>query len=271
MRALLILSLAALSTVVGAQTQEPARIDVVSIKKTPPDTPGGSFGPRPGGGVVAVNMPMRSLISLAYTLEDSNRIEGAPDWFFREGYSVNATYAGELRSDMRAAWREVFADRFKLKARLEQREVDAFAVVLARPDRGVPPGLKRIATDCAGLRAARQRGETPPTPALTPSGAVPCGGRYGGGMVTSTGMPIQQFVRSIQASAGRIMIDKTGLEGDYEFTIKYSSPRAGAAPDPDAGPDIFTALQEQLGLKVEPTRATIEILVIEHIERPTPD
>ena len=81
-------------------------------------------------------------------------------------------------------------------------------------------------------------------------------------------MPIAQFVRSIQSSAGRIMIDRTGLEGDYEFTFRYSTPRPGGGPpDPDAAPDLFTALSEQLGLKVEPTRTTSEFLIVEHIEK----
>ena len=248
-------------------------IEVVSIKPTPEGTPGGSFGSRPGGGIVAINMPMSSLISLAYELNDSNAIEGAPAWFFRDGFDVNATYTGQPTADQtRAAWRAVFSDRFRLKARIERREVPAFAVVLARPGQPLPAGMTRIATDCAALRAARQRGETPPTPPLTPAGAPPCGGRYGGGQIVSSGMPIAQFVRSIQASAGRIMIDRTGLEGDYEFTFRYSTPRPGGGPsDPDAAPDLFTALSEQLGLKVEPTRATSDFLIVEHIERPTPN
>jgi uncharacterized protein (TIGR03435 family) len=196
-------------------------IEVVSIKPTPEGTPGGSFGNRPGGGIVASNMPMSSLISLAYELTDSNAIEGAPTWFFREGFDVNAKYAGQPTPDQtRAAWRAVFADRFKLKARIDRREVPAFAVVLARPGQPLPVGMTRIATDCAALRAARQRGETPPAPPLTPAGATPCGGRYGGGQIVSSGMPIAQFLRSIQSSAGRIMIDRTGFEGDYEFTFK---------------------------------------------------
>jgi uncharacterized protein (TIGR03435 family) len=247
-------------------------IEVVSIKPTPPGTAGGSFGSRPGGGVVTVNMPMRSLISLAYELTDSNAIEGAPEWFFREGFDVNAKYAGQPTPDQtRAAWRAVFAERFKLKARLDTREVQAFSVVLAQPERGVPPGLTRVDVDCAGRRAAFQRGEPPPELKPLPNGMVPCGSSYSGNTVTTGGMPLAQFLRSVQLSAGGLLLDKTGLDGYYAFTVKYSSPRAGIAPDLDAPPDLVTALREQLGLKLEPTRATTEVLVIEHIERPAPD
>lgn len=254
--------------------QAGTRIEVVSIKPTPPDTPGGSFGSRPGGGVTTVNMPLSSLISLAYSLPDPNRIEGAPDWFFREGFTVNAVYSSPPSGDpepLRQQWREVFADRFKMKARLETREVQAFNVVLARPERGVPPGLTKVDVDCAGLRAALGRGEKWPEMKPLPNGMQPCGSSYSGSTITSGGMPIAQFLRSIQFGAGGILIDRTGLEGNYSFTFRSSRPRAGVIPAPDDPSDVPTALNEQLGLKLEPTRTMAEYLVIEHVERPTPD
>ncbi len=273
MRALLTVLLCC--AVAGLAAQTVPGLEVVSIKPTPAGTAGGSFGARPGGGIVTVNMPVSSLISLAYELQSSDAIEGAPDWFFRDGFDVNARTAPGLTPEQtRNIWRAVFADRFKLKARYETRDVPAYAVVLARPDRPLPSGLKRIEADCAALTAARQRGETPPPPPLTSTGEPPCGARYTGGMVVSTGMTIANFVRSIQAGTGRVLVDRTGLQGDYEFTFTYSSPRPGAADAASLGddrPSIFTALQEQLGLTLEPTRTTSEFLIIEHIERPTPD
>lgn len=273
MRTRLTLLLVLLAVGTHAQSQEPFRIEVVSIKRGAPDAQGASLGTRPGGGVSATNIPFRSLITLAYPGLTSDAIEGAPDWFMFEGYDVNAIYAGKPDGDrLQQAWRAVFADRLKLKARLETREVDAYALVLARPDQGVPRGLTRISTDCLALAAARRRGETPPDPPLTPSGQPPCAGKFGpGGLVVTTGMSLQRLAQSIQGATGRPWIDKTGLTGDYEFTLRYSSPRAGAAPDPDAPPDLFTALREQLGLKLEPTRLATNYLVIEHIDRPTPD
>lgn len=265
----------ALTVTASLLAQEAPRIEAVSIKRTPDGVSGGSFGSRPGGGTVTVNMPMRSLISLAYETPGLDRIEGAPDWFSREGYDVNAVVSGRPTPEQsRELWRAVFAERFKLKAHYETREVPAYDVVLARPGQPLPPGLKRIAADCDALRAARQRGETPPTPPLTSTGAQPCGGSYSGGSVVSTGMKIANFVRSIQGGTGRVLIDKTGLEGDYEFTLTYAPPPHGAV-DPtalgDDRPSIFTALQEQLGLKLEPTTTRIDVLVVDHIERPTED
>lgn len=273
MKPILALLLALLTAGVHAQSQDTFRIDVVSIKPTPPDTPGGSFGTRPGGGVTTVNMPMSSLISLAYQLPDPNRIEGAPDWFFRAGFTVNAVYAGKPTSEdeSRLRWREVFADRFKLKARVEQRDVQAFNVVLAQPERGLPPGLTRVDVDCAARRAAFQRGEKPTELPPLPNGMSPCSGSYNGTTITSGGMPLAQFLRSIQNGAGGILIDQTGLEGNYAFTLKSASRRPGVVPDPDGPPDLVTALREQLGLRLQPTRAMTDFLVIEHIERPTPD
>lgn len=260
-----------LVTAVASVAAQDSVIEVVSIKPTPPGTAGGSFGNRPGGGIVTVNMPMSSLISLAYQLPNSTNIEGAPDWFQRQGFDVNAKYTGRLTPEQtRAAWQAVFADRFKLKARIETREVAAFNVVLDRPERGVPQGLTKIDVDCAARNDAFRRGETPPDLKLLPSGITPCGASYRGSTITSGGMPISQFVWSIQNGLGRILIDKTGLEGNYAFTISSAPSRPGA-PNPDNLPDMVTALKEQLGLKLEPTRTTTEYLVIEHIERPTPD
>ncbi len=94
---------------------------------------------------------------------------------------------------------------------------------------------------------------------------------YAGTTITSGGMPIAQFLRSIQNGAGGILVDKTGLEGNYAFTLKSASRRPGVAPDPDGPPDLITALREQLGLRLQPTRVMTDYLIIEHIERPTPD
>jgi uncharacterized protein (TIGR03435 family) len=263
------------TTVLGAQTPPPPApsIEAVSIKPTPGTTTGASFGSRPGGGIVAVNMPMRSLISLAYELPSSDAIEKAPDWFVRERYDVNAVVSGKPTPEQsRELWRAVFADRFKLKAHVEMREVPAFTMVLARPGQPLPRGLKKIETSCASLTEARQRGETPPTPPLAANGMPHCSMRMGIGTVDSAGMTMERFAGSIQGLTGRVLVDKTGLQGDYEFTLTYSGTRPGAADASALGddrPSIFTALQEQLGLKLEPTRTQVEYLVIDHIERPT--
>jgi uncharacterized protein (TIGR03435 family) len=84
------------------------------------------------------------------------------------------------------------------------------------------------------------------------------------------------LARSITAAAGRVVIDGTGLAGDYEFTLRYSPARPIGAPDDTStpatdSPTIFTALREQLGLKLEPEQGPLEILTIDRIERPTPD
>ena len=76
--------------------------------------------------------------------------------------------------------------------------------------------------------------------------------------------------RSISGAAGRMIVDKTGLTADYDFTLRYSTQRPGE-PNPDDVPNIVTALQEQLGLKLEPARGPVEFVVIDHIERPTVD
>jgi uncharacterized protein (TIGR03435 family) len=101
------------------------------------------------------------------------------------------------------------------------------------------------------------------------SGAPPCGMLGGGGTMRYGGISMAGLARSISGAAGRVVVDKTGLDGIYEFTLRYSTQPLGGSPD-DA-PSIFTALQEQLGLKLESTKGPVEILVIDQVERPTED
>jgi len=106
----------------------------------------------------------------------------------------------------------------------------------------------------------------------------------GGGNLVVNGIEIREFANVLSRQLGRIVIDKTGLGGKYEFTLKWTpderqgqmfkgagdggAPR-DTAPPPEAGPSIFTALQDQLGLKLESQKAPVDVLVIEHIERPS--
>ena len=78
-----------------------------------------------------------------------------------------------------------------------------------------------------------------------------------------------ELAGSISGGAGRVVVDKTGLDGIFEFTLRYSTQPLGGSPD--EAPSIFTALQEQLGLKLESTKGSVEVLVIDSVERPTPD
>ena len=90
-------------------------------------------------------------------------------------------------------------------------------------------------------------------------------------MVRSGGTSLAVLMGNIGGAAGRVVVDKTGLTGNYEFTLRWDARPPGSPPTDDDRPSVFTALQEQLGLKLEPDRAPLRVLVIDRIEKPTED
>jgi uncharacterized protein (TIGR03435 family) len=144
------------------------------------------------------------------------------------------------------------------------------------------PGLKPSATDCAAQANARRGGPAPgPPPAPPgPNDPFPCGLGLMPGMVRMGGMPIGQLTQMLTGQSGRLVFDRTGLTGNWDLTLRFAIEQGGGPPppgdvnlppvDPDA-PSLFTALQEQLGLKLESTKAPVDVTVIDSIERPTDD
>ena len=124
--------------------------------------------------------------------------------------------------------------------------------------------------DCNAIQAARRAGSKDPFPA-TSNGAPPCGMSMRGekGMTVLLGArPLSTLASSFGSGLGRVVVDKTGLTGNFDVTLRYME-RPSSNPPPDEPPNVFTALQEQLGLKLEADRAPLRILVIDRIERPT--
>ena len=164
--------------------------------------------------------------------------------------------------------RALLAERFNFKGHYESREQPIYELVLARPSQPLPSALRKVDVDCEARRAAGIRGEKLPELPRLSNGQLPCSMSMNGGdflKITSGGMTMANLGRSIQSLAGRIILDKTGLEGSYEFTLSFTQ-----NPGPNSEHiDVFTALQEQLGLKLESARGPVRMLVIDHIDRPT--
>ena len=178
--------------------------------------------------------------------------------------------------------RAMLADRFKLVAHMEKREQPAYDLVVARSDGRLGPNIKPSEVDCAAQAAAdraaadaaRATGTPPPRPQCSAFGgpAPPCAFRMMGDRLDG-GSTMEMLTRLLRPAAGRVIVDKTGLTGYYQVTLTYDR-AAGlrgpdAAPAADAAPSVFTAVQEQLGLKLEPSRTSRETLVIDRLERPT--
>ncbi|HKE85269.1 MAG TPA: TIGR03435 family protein [Vicinamibacterales bacterium] len=252
--------------------QAPAQFDIVSIKKNTSLEAGGGMRSLPDGTSVMVNQPIRSLIMVAAPVP-VREVEGLPDWAMQERYDITTKPpAGSTREQRSEMMRTMFEERMKLKAHVEQRERDIFALVVARSDGRLGPQLKPSTLDCS----PRPPGTPPPPPPTSFSEADAqgrCGGLFGQGVIVSGGILLDSLVLSISGLAGRQVINRSGLQGFYALTLRFALPRGpgaatGAAAD-DNLPDFFTALQEQLGLKLQPEKATIPIFVIDHIERPT--
>jgi uncharacterized protein (TIGR03435 family) len=182
--------------------------------------------------------------------------------------------------------RSLLADRFKLVAHTEQRELPIYTLVKAREDGKLGSALKPAAVDCGP--GGRGRGGPPPPPPGGPGAAPPlgagCRAMMAPGRLTAGGQPIEQLARMLAPQLGRPVYDKTGLNGAYDFELVFmpeggrgmpiGPPPPGAPPlppiDPDA-PSLFTAIQEQLGLKLEAGRGPVDVIVIDSVQPPTED
>jgi len=161
--------------------------------------------------------------------------------------------------------RSLLEDRFRMSVRREIRDLPIYALVIARADGRLGPRLRRPTSDfCARRAAAADKGIDMPPPA----GTV-CGIRGNSNELTAGSFPIAGFARFLAGESGRLVVDRTGLTGEWDFDLKWSAPGA-PNPDPDH-PVIFTALLEQLGLRLEATNGPVEALVIDRIEALIPD
>ena len=194
---------------------------------------------------------------------------GLPEWAENDPYDVTAKPpAGATPEQRRAMMRRLFADRMKLVAHIEQRERNAFALVLARSDKQLGPNLKPSTLDCG----PRPAGAAPPDPDLPqpPDARQRCGMAFGPTSIVSGGISMDLLVNSLSGLAGGLVNNRTGLPGFYSVELHFS-PDGLTATDArgDEPPQFPTALQEQLGLKLEREKTMVPVLVIDSIERPS--
>jgi uncharacterized protein (TIGR03435 family) len=177
--------------------------------------------------------------------------------------------------------RSLLTERFKLAFHNETRDMPVYALMKARTDGKLGAGLTPAANDCAALGRGRRGGGPPPAPPQ-PGQKMECGMMIGPGRLNAGGMPMSNLATALAPQVGRIVLDKTELTGNYDFELIYA-PEAlggvGAPPllnggqvqvDPNA-PNLFTALQEQLGLKLDSQRGPVDVVVIDRIEVPAAD
>ncbi len=273
--------------VVTALAQTPERLpsfEVASVKRNVSGEDRLRMVTQPGGRLIVTNARLKALIANAFEMADSPslvdvRILGGPDWIGSERYDINAKANTEFKPspdgpprELLLMIRSLLEERFKLKAHRETRELPIYELVVARADRRLAPEMRKPAADCeaaiaAGIPPPRQPGEPPP-----------CGLMGGPARMIAGGATMQQLAANLTVRLDRLVFDKTGLTGRFAFNLAWTpdrlpteAPPPGIPPiDPD-GPGLFTALQEQLGLKLRPARGQVDVLVIDSVEHPTAD
>jgi uncharacterized protein (TIGR03435 family) len=246
-----------------AQIPERLAFDTVSIKPTSADTlPRWRVAP----GRLMANRTVKELVQMAFTTSGGafrvEQIVGGPDWVDTAHFAINAQYAltdEEARVTNPISFgphplaplvRALLENRFKLATHIEQRELPVYALVLARSDRRLGPQLHVSSLNDADCEARHQRASAT---------APPCGLRNTANGFTAIGAPFS-VVRAFFGPLDRPMLDRTGLDGRFDAEFRREDNVA-----------IFTTLQEQLGLKLDPRREPLDVLVIDHVERPTED
>jgi uncharacterized protein (TIGR03435 family) len=266
--ALVLIAVAALS----AQEAAPRpKFEVATIKRNVTVDAGGGGGLRPNGSYRLVNVDVRTMIRIAYRSDRSqlfpSQIIGAPAWT-SETYDITAKAGDDLSLKTQAEilraqpllLQSLLEDRFKLKVHRETRQLPMYALVLARKDGTLGPQLRLSRLDCSVDFSK-------------------CSINFVPGRFSSGSTPIVSLVTYLASAAVQsVVVDRTGLEGRYELNLEWTPDRTplplnGDAPPPPSldKPSIFTALQEQLGLKLESERGPVDVVVIDHIERPTED
>jgi uncharacterized protein (TIGR03435 family) len=261
-----------------------ATFAAASIRRNVSADTGSAVGRRPGGRLEAQNATLRELILFAYPLQDTQLV-GEPGWVNTDRWNISAALdetraaAPDSREQTTVALRALLADRFKLALRPEVRDLSVYALVRVR-DGGAPgPSLRPSTVDCPALQAAMSRGEQPAGgPPRSADGRPLCESRGTLGTFEMAGMPLSNLASALSNRVQRIVVDRTGFTGTWDVTLKFApeasqAPRGTLAPgdalpaaDPN-GASLFTALQEQLGLKLESARAPVDVTVIDRAER----
>jgi uncharacterized protein (TIGR03435 family) len=272
-------SLLCLGGLAAAQDPAPkAEFEVVSIKLNKSQDFRVMIRPTPGR-FVAANIPLQLLLTLVYRLKDF-QLSGAPAWLRSERYDIEAKTPGDVKASgpalidaMVPMLQKLLEDRLQLRFHRETKDLPLYALTVVKPGK-----LHESVGECGPLP---DKPPPPPEPGKLP--ALMCGGfmMFPGRLEANTAS-MNQIVDGLSRLSQRTVVDKTNLTGKYDIKLEWTPeegqlpqlPGGGAGlpplptPDPN-GPSLFTAVQEQLGLKLESQKGPVEIFVIDHIERPS--
>lgn len=221
--------------------QLPQAFEVASIKPNPTGTGTTTLNTSSGGRLTAFNVSLRLLIQFAYGVKD-DEIAGGPGWLGTEKYDIaaEADSPSEFKEEeLRPMLQTLLADRFRLKVHRETRELTVYSLMVAKN----------------GPKLAEHTGEARSS----------TGTSYESGVLTmnATKASMASFANSLGRQLARTVIDSTGLRGEFDFKLEW----APAQTADSSSPSLFTAIQEQLGLKLESTKGPVEVVVIDSAEK----
>ena len=274
----------------AVQATERPRFDVASVKQNKSTNQFITAQVEPGGRFVAQNFSLKLLVAMAYKVRDF-QIVGGPSWMDTDRFDITAKAERELppmQADgqigpLELMLQSLLAERFGLVARPETQDRPMYALVFARADRRLGEKLQRSTVDCAAMLAERSRSGEPIRGPLMGKERPVCGMAITPWSMRVGGVPLSQFASVLSQMTSRFVEDRTGLSGAYDIDLECTPPGARAGgPGGDAspipapplnpnGPTLETAVQEQLGLKLEATRGPVPMVVVDRAEAPTPD
>lgn len=254
--------------------------EAASVKQnTSPESDFGVSGPRPGG-FTTTNAPLDLIIVYAFGTR-TDQVLNLPPWTHTERFDIVTKYPDGAVADPQQVMlmvQALLAERFHLKTHTETREVSAYSLVVARRDGRLGPKLTPNTTDCAAYLAERRAagqivrangtGDPPLCSPMVSSNQF----------IKASAKPIDNLAAAIAQRVGRPVINKTGLTGNFDINLEWSPELSaalgstnGRSAFPNDGVPLVTAVQEQLGLKLESTRAPSQFIVIDQVEHLIPD
>jgi uncharacterized protein (TIGR03435 family) len=240
---------------------------------------------QPGGRMVTTNVTFKMLMAFAYRVRDF-QISGGPNWITTDRWNIEARAEEggippstgppdpNVTPPLLLMMQSLIEERFQLKMHRETRELPVYELVVAKG------GSKmKLSEDQSPIRPPERGAPPPPLPQR--GGPMPRGAmRMGRGDLEANGLPLANFIQALSQQLGRPVIDKTELKGLYDIKLQWTpelgqGPVAPGGPEPPpppaefSGPSIFTAVQEQLGLRLESTKGPVEVLIIDSVQKPT--
>jgi uncharacterized protein (TIGR03435 family) len=222
-------------------TQKPQAFEVISIKPNSSGLDDNSMRTSPGH-LAAVNTTPFDLLTFAFPVKESQLI-GLPDWFKKDKFDFDAVTGTSIdlnRTTLQPFLQAMFADRFHLRFHRESRELPVYSLVVAK----------------GGPKLTAHSGGGDPVTGIH--------SRSGKERVNARKVSMKRLAEVLSQQTDRVVVDNTNLPGEYDFSLNWVS---DLSADPE-GASIFTAIQEQLGLKLESARVPAPIIVIDHVEKP---